>query len=75
MAQIKQAGRALWCGLFRAKVRAVQALSQCIPRAAHGAQGIFAAEGAERFAQTTDMDIDGAGVDVDVTAPDAIKRL
>src|SRR6056297_4208114 len=62
--------------VFGAKsVHSVQISAQSIPRTAHGTQGIAAAVFAERFAQAADVDIDGAGVDIDVAPPDPIKQL
>src|SRR3954468_11841172 len=43
--------------------------------AAHGADRILLAAGVEQLAQPADMHIDGALVDVDVTAPDAVEQL
>src|SRR6202035_5798177 len=42
---------------------------------AHGADRIGGAAAIERLAQASDMDVDGALVDVDVTAPDAVEQL
>src|SRR6056297_2270232 len=57
--------------VFGAKsVHSIQISAQSIPRTAHGTQGIAAAVFAERFAQAADVDINGAGVDIDVAPPD-----
>src|SRR4029453_13366727 len=48
---------------------------QRISRAAHGADRVLLAAGIEQFAQTADMDVDGALVDIDVAAPDAVEQL
>src|SRR6266540_6107885 len=48
---------------------------QRISGAAHGADRVLLAAGIEQFAQAADMDIDGALVDIDVAAPDAVEQL
>src|SRR5206468_7357807 len=48
---------------------------QGIARAAHGADRVLFATGIEQFAQTADVDVDGAFVDIDVAAPDAVEQL
>src|SRR5206468_11606910 len=48
---------------------------QRISRAAHGADRVLFAAGVEQLAQAADMDVDGALVDIDVAAPDAVEQL
>src|SRR5882757_934342 len=48
---------------------------QRIAGAAHGADRVLLAAGIEQFAQAADMHIDGALVDIDVAAPDAVEQL
>jgi hypothetical protein len=44
-----------------------------ISGAAHGADDILHVGEVQRLAQATDMDIDGAFVDIDVMTPDAVE--
>ena len=46
-----------------------------VARAAHGAHRIGLVAADQRLAQPTDMDIDGALVDIGVAAPDAVEQL
>src|SRR6478752_4049296 len=48
---------------------------QRIAGAAHGADRILLAAGIEQFAQSADVHVDGALVDIDVAAPDAVEQL
>src|SRR6185436_18098427 len=48
---------------------------QRITRTAHGADRVLLAAGVEQFAQAADMHVDGALVDIDVTAPDRVEQL
>ena len=52
-----------------------EAIIQRISRAADGADRILLAAGVEQFAQAADVDVDGALVDIDVAAPDAVEQL
>src|SRR5215470_2972113 len=49
-----------------------KAVVECVARAAYGADRILLAARIEQLAQAADMHVDGALVDVDVTAPDAV---
>lgn len=51
------------------------ASAQSIPRAAHSAQRIVSAMLAQRLAQAPDVDIHGAGIDIDVAPPDPVQQL
>ena len=55
--------------------RAVIGFVEGIAGAADGADRIRLAGGVEGLAQAADMDVDGALVDVDVAAPDAVEEL
>src|SRR3979490_3400737 len=48
---------------------------QRVAGAAHGADRILLAAGIEQLAQAADMYVDGALVDIDVAAPDAVEQL
>src|ERR1700687_3616197 len=48
---------------------------QRVAGAAHGADRILLAAGIEQFAQAADMHVDGALVDIDIAAPDAVEQL
>src|SRR6476619_5688627 len=48
---------------------------QRVAGAADGADRILLAAGVEQLAQAADMDVDGALVDIDVAAPDAVEQL
>src|SRR5215216_4449969 len=50
-------------------------LVERIAGAAHGADGVALALAVERLAQTADVDVDGALVDVDVAPPNAVEQL
>src|SRR3984957_3574654 len=52
-----------------------EAIVERVARAAHGADRIGGAAAIERLAQAADMDVDGAFVDIDVAAPDAVEQL
>src|SRR6478736_3691881 len=56
-------------------LRLRKAIVQCVARAADGADRVLLAAEIEQLAQAPDMDVDGALVDVDVTAPDAVEQL
>src|SRR5690554_1513683 len=49
--------------------------AQGVTGAAHGAKGVVAAMAAQRLAQPADMYVDGAGLDMDVAAPDPVEQL
>src|SRR5581483_3242624 len=68
------ASRLRWRRTFNLRGLA-EAIIQRIAGAAHGADRIGGLPTVERLAQTADMDIDGALVDVDVAAPDTIEQL
>ena len=48
---------------------------QRVAGAADGADRVLLAAGVEQLAQAADMHIDGALVDIDVAAPDAVEQL
>ena len=48
---------------------------QRVPRAAHGADGVGLLAAVDGLAQAPDMDVDGALVDIDLGAPDAVEQL
>src|SRR5262249_45057661 len=52
-----------------------EAVVERVARAAHGADRVLLAAGIEQFAQASDMHVDGALVDIDVAAPDAVEQL
>src|ERR1700704_2736296 len=52
-----------------------EAVVERVAGAAHGADRIGGAAAIERLAQASDMDVDGALVDIDVAAPDAVEQL
>src|SRR6201987_2667195 len=55
--------------------RLAEAVVQRITGAADGADRIGGVAAIERLTQTTDMDVDGALVDIDVAAPHALEKL
>src|SRR5580658_3293516 len=55
--------------------RLAEAVVERIAGAAHGADRIDGVAAVERLAQAPDMDVDGALVDIDVAAPDAVEQL
>ena len=50
-------------------------LIQCAAGGTHGADQIGLALGIEGFAQTPDVDVDGARFDIDISAPYRIEKL
>src|SRR5665213_3277237 len=52
-----------------------EAVIQRVAGATDGADRILLAAGVEQLAQAADMDVDGALVDIDVAAPDAVEQL
>src|SRR2546423_5724172 len=60
-------------GALRLRLR--EPIIQRIAGAAHGADRVLLAAGIEQFAQASDMDVDGALIDIDVAAPDAVEQL
>ena len=52
-----------------------EAIVERIAGAAHGADRIGGVAAVERLAQAADMHVDGALVDIDVAAPDAVEQL
>src|SRR5437588_576495 len=67
-----------WCmfangGALRLHLR--EPVIQRIARAAHGADRVLLAAWIEQLAQAADVDVDGAFVDIDVAAPDAVEQL
>src|SRR5688572_21952359 len=56
-------------------VRAAEPFVERIAGAAHGADRVRGTAAVERAAQAADMDVDGALVDIDVAAPDAVEQL
>src|SRR5271165_2141850 len=56
-------------------LRLGEAVVERVAGAAHGADRILLAARVEQFAQPADMHVDGALVDVDVAAPDAVEQL
>src|SRR5580704_6649423 len=55
--------------------RLAEAIVERIAGAADGADRVDGVAAVERLAQAADMDVDGALVDIDVAAPDAIEQL
>ena len=52
-----------------------KAVVERVAGAAHGADRILLAAGIEQLAQAADMHVDGALVDIDVAAPDAVQQF
>src|SRR6201989_3527329 len=52
-----------------------EAVVEGVAGAADGADRILLAAGIEQLAQAADMHVDGALVDIDVAAPDAVEQL
>src|ERR1700760_2732531 len=52
-----------------------EAIVERVTRAAHGADRILLAARIEQLAQAADVHVDGALVDIDVAAPDAVEQL
>src|SRR6185437_258415 len=52
-----------------------EAIVQRVAGAAHGADRVLLAAGVQKLAQAADMDVDGALVDINVAAPDAVEQL
>src|SRR5262249_36945075 len=52
-----------------------EAIVERIAGAAHGTNRIGGAAAVERLAQASDMDVDGALVDIDVAAPHPVEQL
>src|SRR5262249_58282598 len=50
-------------------------VSERVAGAAHGADRIGGVTAVERLAQAADVDVDGALVDIDLTAPHAVEKL
>src|SRR5688500_19460973 len=50
-------------------------LVERVTRATHGTDGIGCTPAVERAAQPADMHVDGALVDIDVAAPNAVEQL
>src|ERR1700744_5675137 len=61
--------------IYPASLRFCEAIVERVAGAADGADRILLAAGIEQLAQAADMHVDGALVDVDVTAPDAVEQL
>src|SRR5260370_41379961 len=57
------------------RLRLCEAIVERVAGAAHGADRVLLAAGVERLAQAADVDVDGALVDIDVAAPDAVEQL
>src|SRR5579883_1933416 len=57
------------------RLRLCDPVIQRVAGAADGADRILLAAGVEQLAQPADMDVDGALVDIDVAAPDAVEQL
>src|SRR4051812_33675436 len=55
--------------------RLAEPVVERVAGAAHGADRVGVLAAVERLAQATDMDVDGALVDVDLAAPDAVEQL
>src|ERR1700733_874434 len=55
--------------------RLAEPIVERIAGAAHGADQVDGVAAVERLAQAADMDVDGALVDIDVAAPDAVEQL
>src|SRR5664279_364649 len=52
-----------------------EAVVQRVAGAADGADRVLLAGGVEQLAQPADVDVDGALIDIDVAAPDAVEQL
>src|SRR5262245_52360678 len=52
-----------------------KAIIERITGATDGADRVLLAAGIEQFPQAADVDVDGALVDIDVAAPDAVEQL
>src|SRR5258708_33230468 len=52
-----------------------EAIVEGVAGTTHGADRILLAAGIEQLAQPADVDVDGALVDIDVAAPDAVEQL
>src|ERR1700675_4541677 len=57
------------------RLRLRKTIVERVAGAAHGADRILLAAGIEQLAQAADVDVDGALVDIDVAAPDAVEQL